>query len=238
MAFTWVDLNRRYFVSTCSSLSPRTPYTRKRLRQVSLEPNAPPEIVELTVPQPQAAEMYYNACAMIDMHNRSRQDELKLEHKVKTMTRKRVNLSMLEMCIVDTYLVFKPVACNKRITKRDFYIELAHQLIGKDFDSVGLRGRQMIATESVVYTEGELTSGVDIRMTPVKCKKRKSDGSFTTHRTQGRCGVCKVESTSMCSECAKDASLGDKVPFICHTTTGTLCWPTHVKTVHKIYSTL
>jgi hypothetical protein len=76
----------------------------------------------------------------------------------------------------------------------------------------------MIATESDVYNEGELTSGVDIHLTPVKSKERKSDGSCTTNRAQGRYRVCKVESTNMCSECAKDTSSGYKVPFICHTT--------------------
>jgi hypothetical protein len=141
---------------------------------------------------------------MIDRHNWCRQDDLQLEHKVKTMTlSKRVNLSVLGMCVVDTYLVLRSVACNERITQRDFYIELAHQLIDNIFDSTGLRRRQTIATESVLYNEGELTSGVDIHLTPVKSKKRKSDGSFTTNRAQGRCRVCKVKTTNMCSECAK-----------------------------------
>jgi Transposase IS4 len=45
MAFTWVDCERRYFLSTCSSLAPGTPYTRKGLRQVSMEPKPPPEVV-------------------------------------------------------------------------------------------------------------------------------------------------------------------------------------------------
>ena len=61
------------------------------------------------------------------------------------------------MCIVDTYLLFKSAASIKRITKRYFYIELADQLIDIDFESVGLRYRQMIAKESVAYSEGDLT---------------------------------------------------------------------------------
>jgi hypothetical protein len=62
---------------------------------------------------------------MIDRHNRCRQEDLQLEHKVKTMTwSRRVNLSILEMCIVDAYLVFKSVACNKRITQRYFELNL------------------------------------------------------------------------------------------------------------------
>jgi hypothetical protein len=50
--------------------------------------------------------------------------------------------------------------------QRDFYVELAHHLIDNVFDSVGLRGWQMIVTESVVYYEGELNSGVDIHLNP------------------------------------------------------------------------
>jgi hypothetical protein len=63
---------------------------------------------------------------MIARHNRCRQDDLQLEHKVKSLTWwKRVNLSVVGMCVVDAYLVFKSVAPNESITQRDFYIELA-----------------------------------------------------------------------------------------------------------------
>jgi hypothetical protein len=86
MAFTGVDRDRRYFLSSCSSLAPGTPHMRKRLQQVGMESNAPREVVELTVPQPQAAEIYYSACDMIDRHNRCRQDDLQLEHKVNSLT--------------------------------------------------------------------------------------------------------------------------------------------------------
>jgi hypothetical protein len=186
---------------------------------VSIESNAPPEVVDLTVPQPQAAEIYYNSCAMIDMHNRCRPDDLQLEHNEKSLTGwRQVNL-VVGMCVVDAYLVFKSASPNESITQRYFYIELAHQLTDNVFDTVGLRGRQTIATESVEYNEGELTSGVDIHLTPFKSKMRKSDGFCANNRAQGRCRVCQVKSTNTCSECAKDASLGDKVPFICHT-----CW--------------
>jgi Transposase IS4 len=77
MAFTWVDRDRRYFMSTRSSLPPATPYTQNRLQQVSMASNAPPEVVKLSVPQSQAAEIYYSACAMIDRHNWCRQDKLR-----------------------------------------------------------------------------------------------------------------------------------------------------------------
>jgi hypothetical protein len=89
---------------------------------------------------------------MIDRQNRCRQDDLQLEHKLKYLTLwKTVNLSVVGTCVMDAYLLFKSVARNKSSTQRDFYIELAHQLIDNVFEPVGLRGRRMITTESVMY---------------------------------------------------------------------------------------
>jgi hypothetical protein len=70
LSFVWMDRDRRYFVSTTASLKPGRPYSRTRWRQVDPTPNALPEKVELTVPQPLAAEIYYNTCGKVDQHNR------------------------------------------------------------------------------------------------------------------------------------------------------------------------
>jgi hypothetical protein len=43
----------------------------------------------------------------------------------------RVDLSIVGMCVVDAYLVFTSAACNENIAQRDFYFELAFQLIDK-----------------------------------------------------------------------------------------------------------
>jgi hypothetical protein len=83
-AFVWMDRQRRYFISTASSLDAGTPYTRLQWRQVDESPNAEPTRVELTVPQPTAAQIYYDACAMVDRHNRHCQDTLGLEEKLGT----------------------------------------------------------------------------------------------------------------------------------------------------------
>ena len=49
--FFWMDHDRRYFISTTSSLENGVPYTRESWRQVDLTtPDAPPERVELTIP--------------------------------------------------------------------------------------------------------------------------------------------------------------------------------------------
>ena len=75
LAFCWVDRDRCYFISSASSLQPERAYTRHRWQQVREEPNAAPERVTLGIPQPQAAELCYSACGMIDRHNWCRQDE-------------------------------------------------------------------------------------------------------------------------------------------------------------------
>jgi hypothetical protein len=75
MAFVWNDRNQRYFISTTSSLTDGEAYSRVRWRQVNTkDPNVFPERMELKVPQPKAAGIYYSCCAMIDCrHNRCRQ---------------------------------------------------------------------------------------------------------------------------------------------------------------------
>ena len=61
LAFVWMDRERRYFISSCSSLKPGQPWNRERWRQVDREdPNAEAEKVELIVPQTQCTELYYD----------------------------------------------------------------------------------------------------------------------------------------------------------------------------------
>jgi Transposase IS4 len=107
LAFVWMDRDHhRYFIASASSLQEGASYNRLRWRQ--LEQGALPEKVELEVPQPQAAEIYYDTCGRIDQSNRHRQATLKLEHKFKVHDwSDRVNHSILGMAIVDTWLVKK-----------------------------------------------------------------------------------------------------------------------------------
>ena len=71
------------------------------------EENAPPDRVDLEIPQPKAAEIYYDTTSSIDQHNRCRQDDLSIEWKLGTWDwSKRVNLSILGMCVVDSWFVY------------------------------------------------------------------------------------------------------------------------------------
>ena len=84
MAFIWMDQDHRYFIATRSTLDRGEHYSRTRWRQVDQTVNADAERVDLEIPQPLAAEVYYRACALVDRHNRSCQDDLMLERKLET----------------------------------------------------------------------------------------------------------------------------------------------------------
>uniref|UniRef100_A0A7S1V4R2 PiggyBac transposable element-derived protein domain-containing protein n=1 Tax=Grammatophora oceanica TaxID=210454 RepID=A0A7S1V4R2_9STRA len=78
LAFVWMDRDRRYFISSASSMEPGSDNVRQRWRQIDNTPNAEPERVELRIPQPKGCEIYCNTCGKLDQHNRSRQSTLRL----------------------------------------------------------------------------------------------------------------------------------------------------------------
>ena len=51
---------------------------------MSLELDALPENVELTILQPKVMEVYYRTCGVIDQHNRRHQDNLTFENQEET----------------------------------------------------------------------------------------------------------------------------------------------------------
>ena len=113
LAFVWVDRERRYFIASTSSMQEGRPWVRKRLRQIVDDDVTEPKTVELVVPQPQVAELYYKCCGMIDQHNRDRQDTLCLEHKVLTKDwSMRVNLSIVAMIMVDCWRVWRLITLS------------------------------------------------------------------------------------------------------------------------------
>ena len=75
-AFVSMDRNRWYFIFTGGSMEKGWPYTCMRWRQEDPAPNAEPNMVELTTPQPIISEIYCRACVQIDRHNSFRQESL------------------------------------------------------------------------------------------------------------------------------------------------------------------
>ena len=98
------------------------------------EPNAEPEHLILVFDQPKACELYYACCAIVDRHNRCRQADLQLEKKLVTKDwSKRLNISLLSICIVDTWFAYSSIL-ETHENQNDFYEYLAEELIESIYD--------------------------------------------------------------------------------------------------------
>jgi hypothetical protein len=105
-------------------------------------PNADAELVHLTIAEPVACEVYYDACSMIDRHNRCRQGTLDLEKKIQTQDWAKIfNMSHCGMCVFVALLAYKQVTKIGE-DQREFYIKLSEELIDNLFDRRGRAGRE------------------------------------------------------------------------------------------------
>ena len=244
LAFVWMDRQRRYFISTASSLDVGIPYTRLRWRQVDESPNAEPTRVELTVSQPKAAQIYHDACAMVDRHNRHRQDTLGLEVKLGTHNwGLRVNLSIFGMIVVDTWLAYSQCT-GATENQKDFYTSLSEELIDNTFDHAHNRRRRQVGEDQQPgmnasspepcdsRTRGNPRVGTSAHLTPTKRKKTNRDGEELTYSLQGRCKVCRKLTTYACSLCMDENPSASEF-WMCYTKKGRLCFATHVEACHN-----
>jgi hypothetical protein len=223
MAVVWVDRERRYFISTASSVIEGATYERTRWRQ--LDDGA--QRVTLEVKQPRVAELYFTSCAMIDRHNRCRQDDLMLERKYQTQDWSvRINHSLLGMVIVDSWLLYAGARGPLRSMKqRTFYETLALELIDNDFNSVGLRARTGVSVPDQLTP----TSGIGPHATPTKRRKRDKEGKEQASRAQRNCVICGGRTTKVCSSCREE---GRNEVFICDSSKGRVCFSSHVRAEH------
>jgi Transposase IS4 len=141
LGFVWVDRERRYFISTCSSTAPGHVIKRRCWRQEDpTATNNPPVLQEINIRQTEAGEVYYSGCSAIDEHNRHRQEHLNLEKKLQVMQwDKRANLSLLGMMCVDAYKL--KIGCQgaSKDGARAFFEDLATCLINNKYDQRALR---------------------------------------------------------------------------------------------------
>jgi hypothetical protein len=242
LAFVWMDRQRRYFIATCSSLAEGSPYKRQRWRQLedaSGDEHADPQLVDLVVPQPKAAETYYETCAMIDRHNRHRQDTLGIENKLVTQSwSMRVNLTILSMIVVDAWLAYSQCrgeGQHQIERQKTFYSLLAEELINNQLGAMNIQLRQLTPraelTQMIFDRMGDPRAGVSVHLTPTKRRKRTVNGDILPFSLQGRCRICKCLSTFMCSLC-EDSLECTTTMWICHTKKGKLCFPTHLEMCH------
>jgi hypothetical protein len=220
------------------------PYVRRRWRQVEdVTTQADPEYVELLIPQPKACELYYQSCAMIDRHNRNRQDTLQLEKKLETDNwSMRVNMSILGMVLVDSWLAFTQCT-NSEEKQKDFYILLSEELIDNNYDRTGGRSRRQEdggigsnSSPTITHATGAPRSGIYAHLTPTKRRKKKSNGELTRYSYQGRCKVCGRKTIYICSQCMdEDVTNGATCEvYICYTNKGRLCYSEHMHTAHSV----
>ena len=238
LSFIWMDRDRRYLVASVSSLDFGIPYSQNRWSQLSLELDALPENVELTIPQPKVTEVYYRTCGVIDQHNRLHQDNLKTEEKLETKKwDMRVNLTIFLMIVVDTWLVYSQVTGSTEL-QSESYVRLAEELIDNNIDSrpqcrrnSGEDGSDSNDESPVMTRTGRVHAGISCHSTPTKRRRCTGDGELTAQRLQGRCIECGKKTTYLCSVCM-DNDDESKTPWLCHTEKRPACFTNHYKHTH------
>jgi hypothetical protein len=182
LAFTWNDSNRRFFITLVLSLQQTTPIDRPRTRQVCLQPNAEPEHVLQVIQQPKAAELYYKGATRINQHNRRRQDDLAIERKlVTTKWHKRVNLTIVSMIVVDSYLIYKKCTTSSE-SPDQFYHKFAEELIDYEQTTRQQRAAMREASDAMDVATAAF-AGHGLRQTPTK-RMRPSVGGVAVRRRQ------------------------------------------------------
>ena len=225
-AFGWVDRNRRYFVSTAGTTLPGNSAEGMRLREVQ----GGAQQVYLEVKIPEVVETYYSAASRIDRHNRCRQDDLNLENPVEVREWSfRVNCTLLSVCIVDSWHLYK---CEREgrsnMKPHEYYGTLAEELIDNSFDRVGLRERNSPLDATSAASKEQATSGAYEHPTPTK-KRRKLNGKITSYRMQQRCCICGLKTTYVCSTCDDE---NEKQVYFCHSSKGRTCYRFHLMEKH------
>ena len=124
---------------------------------------------------------------------------------------KRVNLSILGMIIVDSYLVYSELV-NAFEKESDYYCWLAKELIENRYNwSVATRVRSETArmpinnetSPSLFNNHGQPVSGMGCHLTPNKGSRKEN----TAHRVQRRCKICGKKTIMVCSLCEKEVFL-------------------------------
>ena len=228
LLFIWMDQDHCYFIASASLLDSGILYSHNRWHQVSLELDALPENMELTIPQPKAMEVYYQICNVIDQHNQHRQDNL---------WDMRVNLTIFSMIVVDTWLVYSQATGSTEL-QSEFYVCLAEELIDNNIDSrpqhqrnSGEDGSDSNDESPVMMHTGRVCAGISCHLTPTKRCHCTGDGELTAQRLQGHCIKCGKKTTYLCSACM-DNEDESKTPWLCHTEKQPACFTNHYKHTH------
>ena len=150
-------------------------------------------------------------------------------------------MSLVGMCVVDSWLVYSKYTESEE-KQQDFYEALPEELIDNKHDQV--QSCQSMATDStdsmgspkLITADGHLRSGISAHITPTKKKRKKRGGCATSYMLQGRCTVCTMKTTQVCSQCKDEYHVESKKvdpePWICKPTTYRTCFAMHMADIH------
>jgi len=228
IALMCVEREQRYFISSTSISMPGEPYDHVRWRQ--MPENA--EQFALSFKPHQVAQAYYECCAQTDRRTRCRQNDLRLEHKLATHDwSMRVNLSLLGMCIVGSSPMYSGArGATAILTQKQFYEDLAAQLIDNTFDTVGVRARATSAAEPVGQVGAPIRYGVGIHLTPTRKRRNGASAGDGDQRAQRTCRVCKRLNSSHVFSGFRVGDDGDM--FLCGPKRGRSCFDVYLRDVH------
>ena len=203
-AFVWMDRNRQYFIFTEVSMDKGRPYTCTGWRQENSDPNADPNMVEITIPHTITEELYYSTCGNIDRQNRCRQESLDIEKKLGTKYwSKRFNISVFVINVDDGWLAYQGITGTAE-TQADFYNYLAEEMIDNTYNMFVMQsaeGRRINIVDSDDETfdyynpligriNGDPRCGISLHVTPTKNKRKKRYGTEIQYLFQGECNFC------------------------------------------------
>lgn len=231
VAISWMDRNRRFFIATTYGSGEGDKIERRRLRQLDKSGRAPPDKVMIEVTQPKAVATYYAGAGTIDMHNRIRAAELRMDRNLRTKDwSKRFNFGILGIVCVDAYLFFQQVvhADNKIRSCHEFFGRLADELID---NTEGVRTTRA-AVEIQVAEAAAAVAPPTLRWT----SRRKKRPNGKEGVSQGRCGAkdCARYTSHVCSACTHKGDVNQRQFWFCNHTTrgGSECFAKHVRDVH------
>jgi hypothetical protein len=146
------------------------------------------------------------------------------------------------MFVVDSWFVLYRGCTGSLESQSDFYTALAEELIDNTFDqAINARrssaGSPFAAGQSAVSPNGFARApGVGPHLTPTKRKRKKKDRTILNALHQGRCAVCSLKTTMVCSLCHDgdaEENGGDSA-YVCGSKTTRLCFAVHLEEKHGI----
>eukprot|EP00984_Skeletonema_dohrnii_P004183 scaffold1462_cov164-Skeletonema_dohrnii-CCMP3373.AAC.1 len=234
VAWSWLDRNRRFFITTLHGLDEGKEIFRERLRQVNDDPNAPPDRVAIQVKQPAAIEQYYDGAGIIDNHNRVRQADLMMDRRLGTQVwDKRCGFGIAGMIFTDAFFFYqKTVGDNQDECPNEFFSGLADEMIDNKIGVRETRARVVSPAELDSVMEDNTNNEPTLRATLRVKPNAKANKDGTPKLAQGRCGgKCGQQSTRVCSKCTHATDPAQKQYFFCLPCKGKECdgWLKHLE---------